>query len=559
MPYELMRDVCEILDAGDTWEQIVDPKHYHLEDYALSSGYDVLRTGKQVHSSASMKAQQGSVTTPSGVKRIDAPSTSGTTITKPSTALSTTGLSTTGSDPLISALQHTLAVPFSELEVATNNFSSSNIIGKGGYGVVFVGEWKHTKIAVKRINASGDKGNEVSTFFPQWPLVVEVDAEEKSPLIASHIKGTLAYLPPEFITNRILSTKLDVYSFGIVLLEIATGLRAYVDSRVPHSLVDYCSHVSMRHSEDGCTSWIDTLIDKRTPRCEHIAGELFVDGFAVPTGGVDLDKMHLMCAPYRFGRPAVLCASRSDILSVNYKLNRLKYRLKEPKIITIYRKEMFVPLSMRSMCHFDRSAFFTSAFQPYTNECQKEMDLLFNRINSKRNEGMKCVIIPTGGKGAGKSTLVRYLINRLIHHDRPPVYLLDVDVGQTEFTPAGCMSLWKLTMPILDLPFTHQQLFYSSSYFYGNISPADDTAKYKDIFDRLLNEFNSHSDPGSLVVINTMGWLEVCLWLLLSGLGKDLLDYIFEMSRPFLAIVLPHDRGAYQVILEFYVFAQFNS
>lgn len=67
----------------------------------------------------------------------------------------------------------------------------------------------------------------------------ELGVDEKSPLIASHIKGTLAYLPPEFISSKILSTKLDVYSYGVVLLEIATGLRAYSDNRSPHGLVDY--------------------------------------------------------------------------------------------------------------------------------------------------------------------------------------------------------------------------------------------------------------------------------------------------------------------------------
>lgn len=52
---------------------------------------------------------------------------------------------------------------------------------------------------------------------------VELDASEKLPMIASHIKGTLAYLPVEFTRNKILTTKLDVFSFGVVLLEVATG------------------------------------------------------------------------------------------------------------------------------------------------------------------------------------------------------------------------------------------------------------------------------------------------------------------------------------------------
>ena len=40
------------------------------------------------------------------------------------------------------------------------------------------------------------------------------DGLDQKPMIASHIKGTFAYLPPEFISQRILTTKLDVYSYG---------------------------------------------------------------------------------------------------------------------------------------------------------------------------------------------------------------------------------------------------------------------------------------------------------------------------------------------------------
>ncbi|GMS96150.1 hypothetical protein PENTCL1PPCAC_18325 [Pristionchus entomophagus] len=67
----------------------------------------------------------------------------------------------------------------------------------------------------------------------------EADIDEKTVLIASHIKGTLAYLPPEFVQSKILTIKLDVYAFGVVLLEMASGLRAYLDSRRPTSLVDF--------------------------------------------------------------------------------------------------------------------------------------------------------------------------------------------------------------------------------------------------------------------------------------------------------------------------------
>ncbi|KJH41690.1 hypothetical protein DICVIV_12337 [Dictyocaulus viviparus] len=74
------------------------------------------------------------------------------------------------SDPIWSVLQSTLTVPYTDLQEATSNFSDENVIGRGGYGVVYVGEWKHTKIAVKRFMTSGTKCGQVG--FSMQPQTV---------------------------------------------------------------------------------------------------------------------------------------------------------------------------------------------------------------------------------------------------------------------------------------------------------------------------------------------------------------------------------------------------
>lgn len=52
-----------------------------------------------------------------------------------------------------------------------------------------------------------------------------------APMEVSRVYGTKPYLPPEFLLNSVLSTKVDTFSFGVVLFELATGLRAYDKER----------------------------------------------------------------------------------------------------------------------------------------------------------------------------------------------------------------------------------------------------------------------------------------------------------------------------------------
>lgn len=44
-------------------------------------------------------------------------------------------------------------ITYTELEQATNYWNKSNILGKGGFGVVFKGIWKNTAVAIKRLES----------------------------------------------------------------------------------------------------------------------------------------------------------------------------------------------------------------------------------------------------------------------------------------------------------------------------------------------------------------------------------------------------------------------
>ena len=55
--------------------------------------------------------------------------------------------------------------------------------------------------------------------------------------------------------------------------------------------------------------------------------------------------------------------------------------------------------------------------------------------NQDPNLGKKAKIVGTGGKGVGKSTMLKYIANRLLQDG--PVLWIDLDPGQAEFTLPG--------------------------------------------------------------------------------------------------------------------------
>uniref|UniRef100_T1JPU9 Protein kinase domain-containing protein n=1 Tax=Tetranychus urticae TaxID=32264 RepID=T1JPU9_TETUR len=56
-------------------------------------------------------------------------------------------------------------------------------------------------------------------------------------LTVTSVHGTCVYLPPEYLRNKMLSPAVDVFSYGIVMLEMATGRRAYDGKRLLLELV----------------------------------------------------------------------------------------------------------------------------------------------------------------------------------------------------------------------------------------------------------------------------------------------------------------------------------
>ncbi|KAF9678134.1 hypothetical protein SADUNF_Sadunf07G0003400 [Salix dunnii] len=177
---------------------------------------------------------------------------------------------------------------YDDLVSATNNFSDQRKLGEEGFGAVYRGYLNdmNMEIAVKKISGSSRQGKkeyitEVKTIsqislglasgllylHEEWEqCVVHRDVKSSNIMLDSSfnvklddfglarlmdhdepgpkttgLAGTFGYMAPEYISTRRASKESDVYSFGMVALEIATGRRANdsIDENSEMSLVEW--------------------------------------------------------------------------------------------------------------------------------------------------------------------------------------------------------------------------------------------------------------------------------------------------------------------------------
>ncbi|KAE9467321.1 hypothetical protein C3L33_00767, partial [Rhododendron williamsianum] len=141
------------------------------------------------------------------------------------------------------------------------------------------------------------------------------------------------------------------------------------------------------------------------------------------------------------------------------------------------------------------------------------------------------VALICGAKNSGKTTFSRHLLNILLQRYKRVAYL-DTDVGQTEFTAPGCLSL-----TVVDKITPVKVIFVLPCFrcfFYGDMSSKRDPSAYLkyifalyDCYRKVYCMSNHSESPGNTgvpLVVNTPGWVK--------GIGYDLLVDMLKHISP---------------------------
>ncbi|KAK8563759.1 hypothetical protein V6N12_035899 [Hibiscus sabdariffa] len=122
--------------------------------------------------------------------------------------------------------------PYEELKKATNGFSDKNLLGQGGFGKVYKGTFRHSKIdvAVKRVSHESKQG--LREFVSEIASIGRLRHRNLVQLL-----GWCRRRAPELPKTGKATTSSDVYAFGALLLEVACGRRPIEPKALPEELV----------------------------------------------------------------------------------------------------------------------------------------------------------------------------------------------------------------------------------------------------------------------------------------------------------------------------------
>lgn len=168
-------------------------------------------------------------------------------------------------------------------------------------------------------------------------------------------------------------------------------------------------------------------------------------------------------------------------------------------------------------------------------------DIPERMLNRWRANEWSCTLI-AGGKNVGKSTSMRCLINSLLGTSKK-VVLIDVDPGQAECTPPGCISYSLIEEPLMGPNFTHLKTPVYQ-LFIDDVSVNRCLTRYLEGIKMLIEKLKECPILSRLpIVVNTMGFTK--------SLGWNIIIFTIKLIRPsiILQIMSSKNKNNYNDVL----------
>lgn len=96
-------------------------------------------------------------------------------------------------------------LPYHEILAATDNFNVANVIGSGGFGIVYKGHWKNTTVAIKRLKDCGNFGQAIT----ELRVLSQYRIDNIVPLYGVSVDGNEPCLIYQFMVNGSLDDRLQ--------------------------------------------------------------------------------------------------------------------------------------------------------------------------------------------------------------------------------------------------------------------------------------------------------------------------------------------------------------